>query len=76
VFDEEVFPFSELHHNAGSHLRSEINLLHPTLLNPRGTHAVDQFTNINPADLIDEEHSGTSGEENTCNVPAKQYYEY
>jgi hypothetical protein len=44
------------------------------LLNPRGTHAVDQFTNINPANLIDEEHSGTSGEENTCNVPANQFY--
>jgi hypothetical protein len=65
VFDEEVFPFSELHHNVGGRLRSEINLLHPTLLNPWGTHAVDQFTNINPIDLIDEEKLGTDGGGNT-----------
>ena len=57
-----------------SQCRSEINLLHPTLLNPGGTHAVDQFTNTNPADLIDEENSGTNGGENTCNVnPADQF---
>jgi hypothetical protein len=68
VFDEEVFPFSELHHNARARLRSEINLLHPTLLNPRGTHAVDQFTNINPIDLIDEENSGTDGGGNTSSA--------
>ena len=44
------------------------------MLNPGGTHAVDQFTNTNPADLIDEENSGTNGGENTCNVnPAHQF---
>jgi hypothetical protein len=32
VFDEAVFPFSELHANAGAHLRAEINLLPSTLL--------------------------------------------
>jgi hypothetical protein len=31
VFDEQVFPFSELHTNAGARLRSEIELLPPTL---------------------------------------------
>jgi hypothetical protein len=31
IFDEEVFPFATLHPNAGAHLHSEINRLHPTL---------------------------------------------
>jgi hypothetical protein len=31
VFDEQVFPFSKLHTNAGAHLRYEIELLPPTL---------------------------------------------
>jgi hypothetical protein len=32
IFDEEVFPFSNLHPNAGARLRSEIALLHQTLI--------------------------------------------
>jgi hypothetical protein len=32
VFDEVVFPFAELHSNAGARLRTEINLLPSTLL--------------------------------------------
>jgi hypothetical protein len=32
IFDEIVFPFSELNPNAGAHLRSDITLLHPTLI--------------------------------------------
>jgi hypothetical protein len=32
VFDETVFPFAELHSNAGARLRTEINLLPSTLL--------------------------------------------
>jgi hypothetical protein len=31
VFDEKDFPFPELHANAGARLRSEIELLSPTL---------------------------------------------
>jgi hypothetical protein len=34
IFDENIFPFSKLHSNAGARLRAEINLLDPTLLNP------------------------------------------
>lgn len=45
IFDENIFPFSELHANAGARLRSEINLLHPTLLNPGGENVADQYTN-------------------------------
>ncbi|WVZ90565.1 hypothetical protein U9M48_036856 [Paspalum notatum var. saurae] len=36
IFDEEVFPFSKLHPNAGALLRSEISLLPSSLLNPTG----------------------------------------
>jgi histone deacetylase 1/2 len=32
VFDEQVFPFADLHLNAGARLRSEIELLSPTLV--------------------------------------------
>jgi hypothetical protein len=31
IFDEEVFPFSTLHPNAGAHLKSGIHLIDPTL---------------------------------------------
>lgn len=34
VFDENIFPLSSLHPNAGARLRSEINLLSDDLLNP------------------------------------------
>jgi hypothetical protein len=34
VFDENIFPFQELHPNAGARLRKEILLLSPNLLNP------------------------------------------
>jgi hypothetical protein len=27
IFDEEIFPFSELHENAGARLRAELELL-------------------------------------------------
>jgi hypothetical protein len=32
IFDESVFPFSELNPNAGVQLKNEIMLLHPTLI--------------------------------------------
>jgi hypothetical protein len=32
IFDEDLFPFSKLHDNAGARLTSEILLLPPTLL--------------------------------------------
>jgi hypothetical protein len=42
IFDEEVFPFSKLHPNAGERLRSEILLLPSNLLNPSsGNESVD-----------------------------------
>jgi hypothetical protein len=34
VFEEDVFPFAELHSNAGARLRAGINLLPSILLHP------------------------------------------
>ncbi|WVZ68985.1 hypothetical protein U9M48_017854 [Paspalum notatum var. saurae] len=42
VFDESVYPFSALHPNAGTRLRSEILLLPSRLQPPRGEHTVDE----------------------------------
>jgi hypothetical protein len=36
VFDKNVFPFSQLHPNAGAQLRAQILLLPPTLCNSLG----------------------------------------
>jgi hypothetical protein len=38
VLDEDVFPFSTLHPNAGAHLHAEIDLLPPSL---RTTHGLE-----------------------------------
>ena len=52
VFDENVFPFSKMHFNAGARLRSEINLLDPSLLNPSflsgGTQVVEPYADVPP----------------------------
>jgi len=37
VFDEQVFPFSRLHPNAGARLKSELSILPDVLLNPTTT---------------------------------------
>jgi hypothetical protein len=34
IFDENVFPFVNLHPNAGARIRDQILLLPPNLLNP------------------------------------------
>jgi hypothetical protein len=47
TFDEQVFPFTELHPNAGARLRSEISLLPDALLN----------SNNNLGDAILHDHS-------------------
>jgi hypothetical protein len=41
VFDEHVFPFAQLHSNAGAQLRAEISLLPDSLSG--GVNATDQF---------------------------------
>jgi hypothetical protein len=53
VFDETMFPFSELHPNAGAQLCSEILLLHPTLLNPCGDSGVGDMHDVsNPNHVV------------------------
>jgi histone deacetylase 1/2 len=74
VFDEHVFPFAQLHPDAGARLRSKISLLPDSLLG--GVNANDQFL-INSstpdntsADTrgpspFNHEHNGTNLDENT-----------
>jgi hypothetical protein len=64
TFDESIFPFSTLHSNAGAHLRSDISLLPPNLLNP----AYDQggefmgyhMFNSNPSNPVCVEENTTN----------------
>jgi hypothetical protein len=44
-----VFPFSELHPNAGARLRQEILLLPNHLLNPRDASSEPDVTNVQPS---------------------------
>jgi len=47
VFDEEIFPFKDLHPNAGARLHSEILLLPSSLRNDPGDgHLDDHLTNV------------------------------
>jgi hypothetical protein len=47
IFDESVFPFSELNLNVGAQLRNDIMLLHPTLSSPASSpeNAIDTHVN-------------------------------
>jgi hypothetical protein len=61
IFDENNFPFSELHPNARAQLRAEILLLHPMLHNSYGTDIVADHRahGANPG----AEHGGVQVEE-------------
>jgi hypothetical protein len=52
IFDEEVFPFSNLHPNARARLQSKITLLHQTLIPSNVVigvgQEVNQFTDVPP----------------------------
>jgi hypothetical protein len=48
VFDENVFPFSELHPNVGARLRQEILLLPHHLVNPGDASPESGVTNLHP----------------------------
>ena len=52
TFDENVFPFSQLHDHAGARLKAEVKCLHPSLLNSDygGEQVDDQYTN-RPRDI-------------------------
>jgi hypothetical protein len=68
VFDESIFPFAELNPNAGAQLKSDILLLHPTLLpimplenvvdNPViDSHNEDLIEYTNSANILEEDSS-------------------
>jgi histone deacetylase 1/2 len=48
VFDENIFPFSELHPNAGARLRQEVLLLPHHLVNPGDASPESGVTNLHP----------------------------
>ena len=59
VFDENVFPFSKLHSNAGARLRSEILLLPPSLLNSSvGEQTVDDHIFNDACNNVSSTQSG------------------
>jgi hypothetical protein len=66
IFDEEIFPFTELHSNVGARLRVEINLLPNHLLpsssdDPMGTNFTrDQTLQNNLTHVPNGENSGVS----------------
>jgi histone deacetylase 1/2 len=64
IFDENIFPFSELHPNAGARLHSEIDLLHPTLTNSGAETVVGNMTNTT-------HHVSVSPVENAGQEPAE-----
>jgi hypothetical protein len=63
VFDENIFPFSELHSNAGAHLRAELLLLPPELLAftrfDQGGVLIDDQLGANPTNPAASDFSGT-----------------
>jgi hypothetical protein len=73
VLDEQIFPFSTMHKNAGARLKSEISCLHPTLLNPcyGDKHVGYQFANhpCEPANDIVEMQDANAPEMQDANAP-------
>jgi hypothetical protein len=55
IFDENVFPFSKLHANAGSRLREEILLLPSHLINPSGDELIGDHMINNTSNSIFED---------------------
>lgn len=66
VFDETLFPFAQLHPNAGAHLRAEISLLDPAFINTttsdQGGEQLDDhmFNSPNTSDFVDESRTGST----------------
>jgi hypothetical protein len=46
IFDENIFPFKNLHPNAGAKLRSEVLLLPPALLNRESLRQGGEVTDV------------------------------
>jgi hypothetical protein len=73
VFDENVFPFAELHPNAGRRLREELLLLPPepssSVDTNRGVHTNDQYFPVVP---IVDPIQVTVTDESPCSSEAQQ----
>jgi hypothetical protein len=80
MFDETIFPFSQLHPNAGSQLHAEILLLPPTLRNFHEDALVDDHRDngANPGATefdgvqVDEITEETAGQETSSSVAPQQ----
>lgn len=78
VFDERVFPFSQMHPNAGARLRAELSLLPDILKNPSSSFGDatlrDQTltnslpTNVSPSSRGAQDFSGTNPDENGAQI--------
>jgi hypothetical protein len=59
VFDEQIFPFEDLHENTGAKLRQEISLLSPDLVPSYDMFQVEQnLVQRGENILLDEENQG------------------
>jgi hypothetical protein len=66
VFDESIYPFTQLNPNAGARFRSELLLLPSDLLPPWGVQTHNHMSNILPDDATN--HASSFQEENTTNL--------
>jgi hypothetical protein len=76
IFNENVFPFVNLHPNAGAHIRDQILLLPPNLLNPGvsdqgGEILVDHMTNPSNPDT----NTGENSDPSCVQIPAGNRHE-
>jgi hypothetical protein len=74
IFNEEIFPFSQLDPKAGARLRSEIVLLHPTLFhhNYVDTTVHDHVSNDPSIANLSNEFTGENSAENGDQNPIQQ----
>jgi hypothetical protein len=75
IFDEQVFPFANLHANAGAPLRSEIELLPPTIFYAS---TIFGSTTIPTTNVVDSSSNpvanpGENLEENQAPAPISHY---
>lgn len=71
IFDEEIFPFSKLHANAGARFRAELSLLPLSLLNlpnPRGMAVHDHVCDAVPDNTNDLSSVQENLEESAANT--------
>lgn len=75
TFDENVFPFAQLHPNAGQRLRCDVSLLPSSLIDLEVLQLVDHLTNdsnvsANPSVEVSEENEGQFLKEKVANDAA------